>query len=151
MYYNPENYAEIDFDINGFPEPFYRDATYLSYAENEFYGVTENSKDKLSEFQIFDADLQFDFIDNFYDMQFEDEYMDDYFYWELTYFLSEKFGTGVFGAQSKQNDEEGEGCLYGEHDLNQAQVPDLCINAARDDPDSYYGFKCSADKDTEGG
>ncbi|KAA6397310.1 MAG: hypothetical protein EZS28_007166, partial [Streblomastix strix] len=137
--------STVGFDESDFPGQFYREGTSLSYVDTEFYGITEESKDRLSEFNIFDADFHINFVENY-------GYQND---WELSDYADLYAGvvtqvdSALNGDESstqlkmKQNADQS-GCFSGEVEIKGWLSQTECLDKVKSDPDSIYGYRCEA-------
>ncbi|KAA6395773.1 MAG: hypothetical protein EZS28_008705 [Streblomastix strix] len=130
-----------------FPGQFYRDGTSMSYVDTEFQGITQDSKDKLSEFYIYDADFHINYIENYGD-QSNWELQD---YADLYARVINEVDQALNGVKSstqlkmKKNFDQL-GCFSGEVEINGWLSQTECLDRVRSDPDSIYGYRCEASK-----
>ncbi|KAA6390017.1 MAG: hypothetical protein EZS28_014455 [Streblomastix strix] len=147
----------LGLDPEKFPGPFFRLSTKLRYVEAEFYGISEETKNELNEFYIYDADINVDIPEQYEGnvIKFEIEYQD--FYKAVISSIENKLKEGSKSLKNRNNKNTGKEdiklndevidfskyCLSGEKDFISSNAQKDCAQFNKDDIHAVYGYKCS--------
>ncbi|KAA6360504.1 MAG: hypothetical protein EZS28_043970, partial [Streblomastix strix] len=116
---DPSFGSTVGITVEEFPGQFYMDGTFLSYVDTEFHGITEDSKDKLSEFNIFDADFHINYVENYRDQN--DWELQDYadLYARVINEVDQALNGVESSTQLKMKKSFDQlGCFFGEVEIN---------------------------------
>ncbi|KAA6386899.1 MAG: hypothetical protein EZS28_017574, partial [Streblomastix strix] len=142
---DPAEFESIGITEKDFPGIFYRQGTYLSFVDSEFYGLMQQTKDKLSEFYIYDADFHINNVENYGD-QIRWAIKD---YAEMYARVITEVDSALKGdkQQSKvKKNADQLGCFFGEVEIKGWLSQTECLDKVKSDPDSIYGYRCEASK-----
>ncbi|KAA6391623.1 MAG: hypothetical protein EZS28_012848, partial [Streblomastix strix] len=142
---DPSEFESVGITEKDFPGIFYRQGTSLSFVDSEFYGVTQQTKDKLSEFYIYDADFHINYVENYGD-QIRWTIKD---YTEMYARVITEVDFALNGdkqpSKVKKNADQL-GCFFGEVEIKGWLSQTECLEKVKSDPDSIYGYRCEASK-----
>ncbi|KAA6402704.1 MAG: hypothetical protein EZS28_001775 [Streblomastix strix] len=120
-------------DLSNVPNDFYRKGTSFGFANSGLYGFTNETNDKLMEYEIIDPDFIYEYAPNIEEEpQTYQEYID--FYTNILNY--EKSLVGNDQGQPKK-------CFSWEIDFVDAADNGNCKGCSRDDQHSVFGYPCT--------
>ncbi|KAA6359567.1 MAG: hypothetical protein EZS28_044906, partial [Streblomastix strix] len=146
---NQKNNINFSYLMNttNIPLNLFRNVTMLGFADRELYGYTEDTKDKLLEYEIIDADFRYEFANNINEVPTTEQQLEEFYRnilkSEENYFKQAIDQGQLSFEQDGEGEEKAKKCLSWEIDFAQAAIKGNCKRCSRLDQHSVFGYPCT--------